>query len=109
MSNIFGDLKFENKVGEEFLLAPTGALIVMMVYYISGSGSGSNFFRFSLGPVLDRFARITLFNIHVGAYLCSQPFLQSTDSAALIIGCFQLWICQYNPKKSIGPMDPSGD
>ena len=28
------------------LLAPTGALVVMMVYYISGSGSGSNFSDF---------------------------------------------------------------
>ena len=28
------------------LLAPSGALVMMMVYYISGSGSGSNFFRF---------------------------------------------------------------
>ena len=32
------------------LLAPTGALIVMMVYYISG---GSNFFRFSLSPLMQ--------------------------------------------------------
>ena len=30
-----------------FLLAPTGALVVMMVYYISAQRSG-NFFRFSL-------------------------------------------------------------
>ena len=35
------------------LLALTGALIVMMVYYISGSGSGSNFFRFSLSPFIN--------------------------------------------------------
>ena len=33
------------------LLAPTGALVMMMVYYISGSGSG-NFFRFSLRPLI---------------------------------------------------------
>ena len=32
------------------LLAPTGALIVMMCYYISG---GSNFFRFSLSPLMQ--------------------------------------------------------
>ena len=29
---------------ENLLLAPTGALVLMMVYYISGSGG--NFFRF---------------------------------------------------------------
>ena len=34
------------------LLAPTGALIVMMVYYIY-IRSGSHFFRFSLSPLMQ--------------------------------------------------------
>ena len=41
------------------LLAPTGALIVMMVYYISGSGSG-NFFRFSLSPLMQLMLQVSL-------------------------------------------------
>ena len=39
------------------LLAPTGALIVMMVYYISGSG---NFFRFSLSPLMQLMLQVSL-------------------------------------------------
>ena len=35
------------------LLAPTGALIVMMVYYISGSGSSSNFSDFHSVPLCN--------------------------------------------------------
>ena len=41
------------------LLAPTGALIVMMVYYISGSGS--NFFRFSLSPLMQLMLQVSLY------------------------------------------------
>ena len=40
------------------LLAPTGALIVMMVFYISGSGS--NFFRISLSPLMQLMLQVSL-------------------------------------------------
>ena len=39
------------------LLAPTGALIVMMVYYISGS---AHFFRFSLSPLMQLMLQVSL-------------------------------------------------
>ena len=41
-----------------FFLAPTGALIVMMVCYLSGSGS--NFFRFSLSPLMQLMLQVSL-------------------------------------------------
>ena len=40
-----------------YLLALTGALVVMMVYYISGSG---NFFRFSLSPLMQLMLQVSL-------------------------------------------------
>ena len=38
-----------------FLLAPTGALVLMMVYYISG-----HFFRFSLSPLMQLMLGVSL-------------------------------------------------
>ena len=55
---IWSSLYFWNSTGEKRLLAPTGALIVMMVYYISGSGS--NFFRFSLSPLMQLMLQVSL-------------------------------------------------
>ena len=40
------------------LLAPTGALVVMMVYYISARSG--NFFRFSLSPLMQLMLQVSL-------------------------------------------------
>ena len=42
-----------------FLLAPTGALIAIMVYYIRGGSSSSHFFRFSLRPSMQLMLQVS--------------------------------------------------
>ena len=49
---------FETQLEKKRLLAPTGALIVMMVYYIY-IRSG-NFFRFSLSPLMQLMLQVSL-------------------------------------------------
>ena len=49
--------KFGHQVGIH-LLAPTGALVLMMVYYISAAAG--HFFRFSLSPLMQLMLQVSL-------------------------------------------------
>ena len=42
------------------LLAPTGALIVLMVYYISAAAAAPKIFRFSLSPSMQLMLQVSL-------------------------------------------------
>ena len=46
-------------IGTMALLAPTGALVVMMVYYISAAAT--HFFRFSLSPLMQLMLQVSLY------------------------------------------------
>ena len=49
--------KFRHTVSSKVLLAPTRALVVMMVYYISAA---THFFRFSLSPLMQLMLQVSL-------------------------------------------------
>ena len=59
VTSCFSNTKDKNTCVHIYLLAPTGALIVMMVYYISGSGG--NFFRFPFSPLIQLMLQVSLF------------------------------------------------
>ena len=47
------------RIVQDHLLAPTGALILMMVYYISAAAA-TRFFRFSLSPLMQLMLQVSL-------------------------------------------------